>query len=177
MYNFYTRQIETCDAEIERTYATIRPDWGKIEDDPNELPLQKPKSHSKNAPKDMQVHKHLKRIAGVDIVAVYGISISLVQTILAEIGTDMLRFPTDKHFCSWLGLSPHNDISGGMVIRSRTLKTQNRAGQAFRQAAAAVIRVDCAFGAFYRRLKSRIGPAQAIVAAAHKIARIVCCML
>jgi transposase len=119
----------------------------------------------------------LKRIAGVDIIAVHGISVSLAQTIISEIGTDMSKFPTEKNFCSWLGLAPHNEITGGKVIRSYTLKTHNRAGQAFRQAAASVIRADCAFGAFYRRLKSRLGPAQAIVATAHKIARTVYHML
>ena len=50
---------------------------------------------------------------GVDLVAVMGLSAVTVQTILSEIGTDMERFPTVKHFCSWLGLAPHNDISGG----------------------------------------------------------------
>jgi len=89
----------------------------------------------------------------------------------------MSKFPTEKNFCSWLGLAPHNEITGGRVIRSYTLKTHNRAGQAFRQAAASVMRADCAFGAFYRRLKSRLGPAQATVATAHKIARTVYHML
>ena len=138
---------------------------------------QKPRSHSKNAPRSASVRAHLKRTAGVDLVAVNGISQSLAQVILAEIGTDLTRFPTEKHFCSWLGLAPHNDISGGKVLRSRTLKTPNRAGQAFRQAAASVTRADCAFGAFYRRKKSQLGPAQATVATAHKIARVVYHML
>ena len=120
---------------------------------------------------------HLYRLTGVDLGAVHGISASTAQTIISESGTDMSKWPTDKHFASWLGLAPHNDISGGRVLRSYTRKTTSRAGQAFRQAAAAVIRADCAFGSFYRRLKSRIGPAQAIVAAAHKIACTVYCML
>jgi len=63
------------------------------------------------------------------------------------------------------------------VIRRYTLKNHNRAGQAFRQAAASVIRANCAFGAFYRHLKNRLGPAQAVVATAHKIARTVYHML
>ena len=53
------------------------------------------------------------------------------------------------------------------------MKTDNRAGQAFRQAAACVIRSDSAFGAFYRRKKTQLGPMQALVATAHKIARTV----
>ncbi len=175
LFDFYTAQIQRCDEEIERTYSLIRPDWGEPEAEA--LPAQKPHSHSKNAPQEASLRAHLKRIAGVDLVAVHGISVSLAQIIVAEIGTDMSRFPTEKDFCSWLGLAPHNDISGGKVLRSRTLKTHNRAGQAFRQAAAAVIRADCAFGAFYRRLKSRLGPAQAVVATAHKIARVIYHML
>jgi transposase len=175
LYDFYTAQIQLCDDEIERTYSLIRPEWGELETET--LLTQKPGSHSKNAPAGVFVRAHLKRITGIDLVAVHGISASLAQIIVSEIGTDMSRFPTEKDFCSWLGLAPHNDISGGKVLRSRTLKTHNRAGQAFRQAAASVIRADCAFGAFYRRLKSRLGPAQAVVATAHKIARVVYHML
>ena len=71
-----------------------------------------------------------------------------------------------------MGLAPHNDISGGKVLRSRTLKTHNRAGQAFRMAAQSVARSpNSAFGAFYRRMRARLGKKQAIVATAHKIAR------
>jgi transposase len=71
----------------------------------------------------------------VDLVAVTGLSAASVQTIISEIGTDMSKFATAKHFGSWLGLAPHNDISGGKVLRSRTRKVVNRAAQAFRQAA------------------------------------------
>ncbi|MBE7550533.1 MAG: IS110 family transposase [Anaerolineales bacterium] len=117
------------------------------------------------------------RILGVDLVAVEGMSASLAQTILTEIGTDMSKWPGVKHFSSWLGLAPRNDISGGKVLRSRTLKTDNRAGQAFRQAAASVTRSNSAFGAFYRHKRAQLGPAQALVATAHKIARTVYFML
>ena len=89
----------------------------------------------------------------------------------------MSKFPEEGNFCSWLGLAPHNDISGGKVLHSYTLQTNNRAGQAFRQAAATIVRANCAFGAFYRRLKSRLGPEQANVATAHKMARVVYHML
>jgi transposase len=175
LFDFYTAQIQRCEEEIEHTYSLIRPAWGEPER--GAVPARKPHSHSKNAPRDTSLRAHLKRLAGVDLVAVQGISVSLAQIIIAEIGSDLSKFPTDKDFCSWLGLAPHNDISGGKVLRSRTLKTHNRAGQAFRQAAAAVLRANCAFGAFYRRLKSRLGPAQAVVATAHKIARVVYHML
>ncbi|MFZ2489188.1 MAG: transposase, partial [Anaerolineae bacterium] len=71
---------------------------------------------SKNAPVNAQkIWQHLQRIAGVDLTRVDGISIAIAQTILLEIGTDMSKFPSSKHFCSWLGLAPKNDISGGKV--------------------------------------------------------------
>jgi transposase len=102
-----------------------------------------------------------------------GLSGSDIQTIISEIGTDMSRFPTVKHFCAWLGLAPRNDISGGKVLRSRSQKVVNRATQAFRQAAQSVARSDSAIGAYYRAMRARKGPQQATVATAHKIARIV----
>jgi transposase len=113
------------------------------------------------------------RLAGVDLVAVTGISASVAQTILAESGTDMSRFPTVKHCCSWLGLAPHHDISGGRVLRSRTLKVVNRATHAFRQAAQSVARSHSAFGASCRSMRARLGPEQVTVATAYQIARVV----
>jgi transposase len=175
LYDFYTQQLEACDAEIEHMYSLVRPDGEQTGS--NEPPDGKRNSHSKNAPKEVQVRKHLKRICGVDITAIHGVSASLAQTILIEVGTDMSKFPNEKHFCSWLGLAPRNEISGGKVLKNKTLKTHNRAGQAFRMVAGSVMRADCAFGAYYRRQKSRLGPAQAAVATAHLIARVVYRML
>ena len=55
-------------------------------------------------------------------------------------------------------LAPRNDISGGRVLRSRTLNVVNRATQAFRQAAQSVARSDSAFGAYFRAMRARLGP-------------------
>ena len=173
-YDFYTQQIAVCDTEIERQLAAITPAVNP--DDPPPTLTSKPNSHSKNAP-GPETPLALYKIAGVDLLAVPGFSASTVQTLLSEIGTDMSAFPTEKHFCSWLGLAPHNDISGGKVLRTRTLPTANRAGQALRIAAQSASRGQSAIGAFFRRLKGHLGAQQAIVATAHKLARIVYCML
>ena len=93
-------------------------------------PLAGKNSHSKNAPTGVQVRKHLLRIAGVDLLEIPGISASLAQIIISEVGTTLSQFETPKHFCSWLGLAPHNEITGGKVIRSSRLENHNRAGQA-----------------------------------------------
>jgi len=177
LYDFYTEKVEACDAEISRQYALTRPDWAR-----GELPVipdKKRNSHSKNAPKEAkEIREHLYRINGVDLTVVDGIGVSLAQTITMEVGSNVgEKFPTDKHFSSWLGLAPKHDITGGKVLSNRTLKTKNRAGQAFRMAAQSVKKADCPFGALYRRLRSRLGPAQATVATAHAIARVVYKML
>jgi transposase len=175
LFDFYTQQIAACDAEVERHYAALKPRWDAPEVLP-QLPRAKRDSHSKNEPA-FNARQAVFRVSGVDVAGVDGLSGSLAQTILAEIGTDMSVWPTVKHFTSWLSLAPHNDISGGVVLRSRTLKTRNRARQAFRQAAEAVARSDCAFGVFYRRKRAQYGPKSANVATAHKIARCVYFML
>ena len=168
LYDFYTQQIALCDGEIESQFASMA---AVDEDLPPLPPSTKRDTHSKNGPQ-YDARSHLYRIAGVDLCAIAGLNESTVQTIISEVGTNLDAFPTEKHFCSWLGLAPHNDISGGRVLRSRTLKTNNRAGQAFRLAAQSVAKTpNCAFGAFYRRMKARQGGQQAIVSTAHKIAR------
>ena len=176
LYDFYTRQIEACDAEIDRMYALTRLEWEGGELKP--LPVKKRNSHSKNAPQSTkEIRQHLKRISGVDISVVDGFGVSLAQTVIMEVGTDMSKFPSEKHFCSWLGVAPKHEISGAKVLKNKTLKTKNRAGQAFRMAAHSVKKADCVFGALYRRLRARLGPAQATVATAHAIARVVYRML
>ena len=168
LYDSYTQQLRECDEEVERQFQAIKPEW------PQELPpldrKDKRGSHSKNAPA-YDARSLLYQVTGVDLVAISGLNASTVQTIVAEIGTDMDQWPSQKHFCSWLGLAPHQDISGGKVLRRGTLKTRNRAGQAFRMAAQSVSRSSSSFGAFYRRLRVKVGPKAAIVATAHKLAR------
>jgi hypothetical protein len=181
LFDFYTTQLSACDAQIERVFSVVQPRFETMDETseatpPSTPPRRKPHSHSKNAP-EVHSRAHILRIPGVDLVAVHGMSDSLAQTIVSEIGTDMSKWPDEKHFCSWLGLAPKNDISGGKGLKSRTMKKRNRATQAFRRAAQSVTRSHCAFGAFARRLKGRLGPAQALVATAHQIARTVYSML
>jgi len=172
IYDVYTAQIAVCDGELEQYLQRMEARSGEPDAPLPDLPPAKTDSHSKNAPR-FNARAHYARLFGVDLVAVMGLSSSSVQTIISEIGTDMSRFPTVKHFGAWLGLAPRNDISGGKVLRSRTRKVANRASQAFRQAAQAVSRSDSAIGAYYRSMRARKGPEQATVATAHKIARIV----
>jgi transposase len=93
--------------------------------------------------------------------------------ILAETGTDMTKWASEKHFVSWLNLCPNNKVSGGKLISSRLLKKKpNAASQAFRMAANAVQRSNHWLGDYFRRMKAKGGNKYAIVATANKIATI-----
>jgi hypothetical protein len=97
--------------------------------------------------------------------------------VISEIGLDMTRWPTGKHFASWLGLCPGNKLSGGKRYRMRSKPTANRAASALRLAAQGLVNSHSALGAYYRRMRARLGAPKAITATAHKLARLVYSML
>lgn len=111
-------------------------------------------------------------LTGVDLTEIDGLAALSVQTILTEVGLDMSKFKTAKHFASWMGLAPNNKITGGKVFRSRTRKVKNRAAKTFRMAAQSLSRNKSTLGAFFRRIKAKHGAPVAITAAANKLARI-----
>ena len=174
LYDFYNRQLAGCQTQVEQLYSTFTP---KVDID--QKPLRPAKKHSKgqgNGP-DFDLRTCLDQTCSVDLTAVDGMDSVLAQTILAEIGTDMSKWKSGKHFASWLRVSPQNDISGSKLLRSKSGKTKNRANTALRLAAHSAGKSDSALGVFYRRLKFRPGSAKAITATAHKIARIIYDML
>jgi len=170
LYDSYTEQVCECDGEIARQFSVMKPRHDGTALPPLDV-TDKRNSHSKNAP-SYDARTLLYRLVGVDLCAITGMNESTVLQALSETGTDMSKWRTEKHFCAWLRIAPANDISGGRVLRSRTLKTHNRATQAFRLAAQAASRsTHSAYGAYYRRMRARLGPEKAMTALAHKIAR------
>lgn len=126
-----------------------------------------------NAPRfEMRTSLH-HLTGGVDLTQIDGLAPYTTLKVLAEIGTDMSRWPSEKHFTSWLTLAPNNKISGGRLLSSRTQPSANRAAGIFRMAAMSLGRTQTALGAFYRRLAARIGKPQAITATARKLAILV----
>ncbi len=115
--------------------------------------------------------------AGVDLTRINGLGLTVVMKILSELGPDLRRFDTVKHFCSWLGLCPGTKISGGKVLSARTKRSANRVRQALKMAAMSLWHSASALGAFYRRLCSRMDKPRANTAVAHKLARMVYFML
>jgi transposase len=113
----------------------------------------------------------------VDLTRINGLGVTVVMKLLSEIGPDLSRFATVKHFCSWLALCPATKISGGKVLSSGTRRSANRARQALKMAAMTLSHCDSALGAFYRRLCTRMDKPRANTAVAHKLARMVYFML
>lgn len=166
--------IQECDREIARLLKAWDADGPH---DGGDLPADRPRKPSKNA-LTFDARVDLARITkGVDMTAIPGLSTTSVLTIISETGVDMRRFGNAKRFASWLGLSPENKISGGKILSSKTRKVANRAAEVFRVAAYGLHHAKSALGAYYRRMRSRLGAPKAITAVAHKLARMFFAML
>jgi transposase len=175
LYDMYGNQIKAVDAELETMYAEVTPpaDDGPSQTTPPKANRRKRRKNQAN----FDLATSLFYLAGVDLTQIDGIDALTAQTILTEVGTDMSKWRTEKHFTSWLGLCPNNQVTGGKVRRRRTKKTDNRAATALRVSAQSLARSQSALGAFYRRIKARHGAPKAIIATAHKLARIIYHML
>jgi len=169
LYDMYGQQIVALDAQLEAMYAQMQPPDEDISTTP---PTPRRAKRRKNQA-NFDLATSLYQMAGVDLTRIDGIDALTAQSVLTEVGLDMSQWRTEKHFTSWLGLCPNNQITGGKVKRRRTNKTDNRAATALRLAAQSLACSQSALGAFYRRIKARHGAPKAIVATAHKLARLI----
>ncbi|MER2517205.1 MAG: IS110 family transposase [Candidatus Accumulibacter phosphatis] len=168
MYDDIARHLTECDAKLQallRALGQRNVDLGKA-----------PRTGSKLR-EQFDARQILANWAGVDLTRINGLGLTAVMKILSELGPDLSRFATVKHFCSWLGLCPGTKISGGKVLSANTKRSANRVRQALKMAAMSLSRSDSALGAFYRRLCSRMDKPRANTATAHKLARMVYFML
>ena len=171
LYRFYHDKIAECDREIEAQLER----FDDRSDGESPAPNGKKRCQG-NAPR-FDIQSHLYRMTGVDLTRIDGVDGYTALKVISEIGTDMTKWPSAKHFASWLGLSPHNRITGGRVMSSKTKPSANRVAAALRLAANALHRSDSALGAFLRRKKVHLGAPKAITATAHKLARLIYSML
>ena len=161
-------QLAECDGEIERQLHSLQAHDG-------EPPKGKTHGRARNAPK-FDLRTQLFQMCGVDLTridGIDGIDVTTALAVVSEVGTDMTRFATVKHFCSWLGPYTGTRITGGKVMSGKTKRVVNRAAQALRLAAAALRSSQSALGAYFRRLCSRMDKPKAVTAAAHKLARLI----
>jgi len=170
LYDTYQQQIQACDVEIERLLQALAAN----RDDPT---VPQPPPRTKKKPRDneprFEIRAPLYRLAGADLTQIDTIGPYTALQLVAEIGTDMTRWRTEKHFTSWLTLAPKNKISGARLISSTTQPSANRAAAILRMCAMVAGRTSTALGAYYRRIAYRIGKPKAITATARKIAILV----
>ena len=164
MYHLYRAKIKECDQKIDKLLSQK----AEINYDPNKKSITK--SNKNNL--DFEAGEILKKITGTDLSEIFGITNSNAIEILSEIGLDMNKWPSAKHFTSWLNLAPNNRISGGKILSSKIQRKKNYAGQVFKMAAFSVQRSKNWLAMFYHRIKAKAGVPKAIVATARKIALI-----
>lgn len=166
LYDFYQTQIAQCDGEIEQVLTGLA---ARNEMPSEPLPKRRCRNHQVNGLR-FDVPTRLYQLVGTDLTQIHGLGPYVALRLIAECGTELDRWPTAKHFTSWLCLAPGCKISGGKVLSAKTRKTGNHVTALLRMAAMNVGRTDTALGAFYRRLSARIGKAKAVTATARKIA-------
>ena len=175
LYDTYMEKVASCEQEIERLmkqYAA-QVDQGKA----GQIIRTQKKSKYKNAP-SIDTEKYAHALWGVNIMAVPGLGSGALLQLIGELGHDFAdKFDTCSKFCRWCNLSPNNKITGGKLLSSHIPKRKNPVGQILRQCANTVKDEKSEMGIYFRRMKSRNGHMQAIVATAHKMARIIYTMV
>ena len=181
-HRHFLKQIGECDERIKATLEQIQiPEPSEPEGPVPANPKAKESAETKAKKKRFHRNKtgpsikldlteELKRLCGVDLTQVIGLSVLSVLTIISEIGLDMSRWRNAKAFCAWLGLCPRNKISGGKVLDSRTAHVVNRVAILLRIVAPTIGKTDTWLGIFHRRMRARLGPAGANTATARKLA-------
>ncbi len=162
-------QLTACDGAIDATLQSLT-----AAVDPPTTPLPRPRVTRRHGNEPhVDIRPALHHLTGVDLTQIDGLAPYSALKLIAEIGTDPTRWPTEHHFTAWLTLAPQNRISGGRRLSSRTQPSANRAAAVLRMAAMGLIRGQTALGAFYRRLAVRVGKPKALTATARKLAILV----
>lgn len=165
LYDFLQAKIGEADTEIETVLRSLNKDRLPPAD-----PMPRVRhTRGRNEPR-FDVRAALYTMLGADLSQIHGLGPYTVLHLIAECGDDMRKWPTVKHFTSWLTLAPGSKISGGRLLSSKTRRSSNRAAALLRIAAVNVGKMETALGAFYRRLAARIGKAKAVTATARKLA-------
>ena len=162
LFDMCQRQLVACDAAIDAELRTLT---ASVAPPPTPLPRPRVTRRHGNEP-HVNIRPALHHLTGVDLTQIDGIAPYSALKLIAEIGTDPSRWPTEHHFTAWLTLAPQNKVSGGRRLSSKTQPSANRAAAVLRIAALGLVRGQTALGAFYRRLAVRIGKPKALTATA-----------
>jgi transposase len=172
-YRYCQTLIRECDTEIESRLAQLR---SRV--DPTQTPPPPPQPSQARRQKgditlqDADLRTELYRVLGTDATQVPGLGTTSVAGLVMHLGTDLAAFPTVACFTNWQGLCPNPQISGGRVLKRGTREVKSPVANIFRMAAQSLHHSDSFLGAYYRRMRAKLGAPKAITATAHKLARI-----
>jgi transposase len=175
-YEFLQKQIKRCEEKIQQQLLKQVAIINEGDITCLEGTLKKKLKAKKNQ-FDFAISPYLIAIAGVDLCKIPGISDVTALEFISEVGVDMSKWESAKHFAAWLNLTPNTKISGGKIISSKMMKKNNKAGQYLRQAASCLSTNRTPIGDYYRRMQARLGGRGAALTTAHKLARIIYTML
>jgi transposase len=164
-YEHLRRQLAECDERIEKYLKTLEDKSGG-----EVLQTKAKKRKAAETNPRFDARGLLFRWSGKDLTVIEGIDQNTAMNVLSEIGIDMSKWPSEKHFTSWLGLCPQHRGSAGKIKNRRLRGGANRAARAFRLAGQGCHHAKNAMGAFYRRVQARAGGGKAVIATARKIA-------
>jgi len=174
LYDYYTAELKEVDHRIAYEINRYIESMAEVVDD---LPREKKhKRLNKNSIKTIDLNiASYQYFEGVDLLEIPGVSYSTVLTLMSEIGPKGLdKFPTSKHFTSWLRLAPNNKISGGRVMSSKVQRGSNRLKIALRNAAYSIAKLKGSpLNKFYKKIAFKKGSTKAITATARKLAVII----
>jgi transposase len=172
LFRFHHQQITECDQQIEAELPKLSNRAGEKTRAATPRKCGRKRNDLRFGAKDL-----LFRALGVDLTLIEGIEEGTAMVVLAEVGADVSRFPTEKHFASWLRLCPPQNESNNTKKRRGRRKAASRVTTALRLAARSVGKTNTPLGLFYRRIRSRIGGLGAVKATAHKLACLIYRML
>lgn len=172
MYDVMEVRVAEYEEEILRTLALLQPEENKSSSPPPVRHAAKRKNINKRNQENLRTD--LFRFSGVDLTSIDGIGVGVAETVLSELGCDLVKFPTEKHFVAYLKLAPRQAFSGGKVLRKKDPGSgASRIGSALRMASVSLRNSKTGLGAEYRRIARRKGAGVAVFAMARKLAILV----
>jgi transposase len=170
-YRFIKKQVEECDAEIQRAINSYNREKGLAKIEKKQRVNSGKKLRLRDA-RDWTIHAEMYQAFGIDLFELPGFATNTVLSVFTEVGTDFSKFRTAAAFASWLALCPNNQISGGKILRTKARHTKSRLSEALRQAAYSLASAKSHYGQLYRRLRAKFGAPKAVKAMANKLARL-----
>jgi hypothetical protein len=167
-YCFFEKQLDQIDAQITSLLQSFP--LKEVNANAEKTEPEKVRKGKNDIRTKLNLNELLTGITGTDLTNITGLQANTILQIISEVGTDMSKFPSAKHFASYLGFVPRNKITGGVIISSKTDRLKNHAAQAFKKVVPSISRGKTDLACFYHRIAAKAGTGKAIVAVCRKLA-------